>query len=46
MLTHQDIGYFNIGLDDKMNVIIYEQITNGDIWDAAIRLYKKINNIQ
>ena len=46
MLTHQDIGYFNIGLDGKMNVIVYEQITNGDIWDAAIRLYKKINNIQ
>lgn len=46
MLTNQDIGYFNIGDDGKINMIVYEFITNGDIWDAAIRLYKNIYNIK
>ena len=46
MLTNQDIGYFNIDDDDKINIIVYEFIINGNIWDAAIRLYKKIYNIE
>ena len=46
MLTNQDIGYFNIDDDDKINIIVYEFIINGNIWDAAIRLYKKIYNIK
>ena len=46
MLTNQDIGYFNIDDNDKINIIIYEFIINGNIWDAAIRLYKKIYNIE
>ena len=46
MLTNQDIGYFNIDDEDKINIIVYEFIINGNIWDAAIRLYKKIYNIK
>ena len=46
MLTNQDIGYFNIGDYGKIHMIVYEFITNGDIWDAAIRLYKKIYDIK
>lgn len=46
MFTNQDIGYFNIDDNDKINIIIYEFIINGNIWDAAIRLYKKIYNIE
>ena len=46
MLTNQDIGYFNIGDCGKIHMIVYEFITNGDIWDAAIRLYKNIYNIK
>lgn len=46
MLTNQDIGYFNIDDDDKINIIVYEFIINGNIWDAAIRLYKKIYDIK
>ena len=32
--------------DNKINIIVYEFIINGNIWDAAIRLYKKIYNIK
>ena len=46
MLTNQDIGYFNIDDDGKINILLYEFIINGNIWDAAIRLYKKIYNIK
>ena len=28
MLTNQDIGYFNIDDDDKINIIVYEFIIN------------------
>ena len=46
MLTNQDIGYFNIDDDGKINILLYEFIINGNIWDAAIRLYKKIYDIE
>lgn len=46
MLTNQDIGYFNIDDNGKINILLYEFIINGNIWDAAIRLYKKIYNIK
>ena len=46
ILTNQDIGYFNIGDCGKIHMIVYAFITNGDIWDAAIRLYKKIYDIK
>ena len=46
MLTNQDIGYFNIDDNGKINILLYEFIINGNIWDAAIRLYKKIYNIE
>ena len=46
MLTNQDIGYFSIGDDGKINIIVYEFIINGNIWDAAIRLYKNIYDIK
>ena len=46
MLTNQDIGYFSIGDDGKISIIVYEFIINGNIWDAAIKLYKKIYDIK
>ena len=46
MLTNQDIGYFNIDDDGKINILLYEIIINDNIWDAAIRLYKKIYDIE
>ena len=33
-------------LAKKINILLYEFIINGNIWDAAIRLYKKIYDIE